>query len=218
MAKRPVFIPTPKNKRLVRELIVEFQWFPGFSIAQAQRSIDSLHTVAKEKNQITPILDISSKSPEQLGIQLSAFNLTLETQGQTLSVECAYQGSKVFENGGPYHDIYGKTSREAKKDERLKTSGSFQSYKFFGQEFPTKPNTAFYNWLYLKALSQNPSLANQLFQYQGFTDIAFNPNRAINCQARTAALFVALSERGDLEKVLEDQDYYLSLIDEKIKI
>jgi hypothetical protein len=218
MATRPVFIPTPQTPRLIRELIVEFEWYPGFSKAQAQRSINSLHEAAKEKNKITPILDISSKSPDELGVKLSAFNLTLKTQDQTLSVECAYQGSKVFKNGGPYYDIYSKTSREAKKDERLKNSGFFKSYNFFGQDFPTKPTTAFYNWLYLKALSQNPDLANQLSQYQGFTDIAFNPNRAINCQARAAALFVALSERGDLQKVLEDQDYYLSLIDRKIKI
>lgn len=35
------------------------------------------------------------------------------------SVECAFQSSKVFENGGAYTDLLYKTSREA-KDERLK--------------------------------------------------------------------------------------------------
>ncbi len=33
-----------------------------------------------------------------LGISLSAFNLTLTNNTKTFSVECAFQGSKVFEN------------------------------------------------------------------------------------------------------------------------
>jgi hypothetical protein len=38
--------------------------------------------------------------------------------------------------------------------------------------------------------------------YAGFTDIEFNPQRSINCQARSAALFLSLMKRGDLESAL----------------
>lgn len=96
------------------------------------------------KKGISPILEISSKSHDSLGISLSAFNLTLEFEGnQPMSVECAYQGSKVFEKGGPYTDLYYASSREAKTDERLKNSGNIIAFSFFGQEFSSQPTTAF---------------------------------------------------------------------------
>lgn len=54
--------------------------------------------------------------------------------------------------------------------------------------------------------------------FQGFSDIVFNPNRSLNCQARAAALFVALS-KNDLisEQVLEDKDRYLALTRGKVR-
>ncbi|MEW6281612.1 MAG: hypothetical protein AB1758_23580 [Candidatus Eremiobacterota bacterium] len=65
-------------------------------------------------------------------------------------------------------------------------------FRFFDQDVPTRPLTAFYDWLYVRALRQNPDESEQLRGYRGFTDIAFNPARSLNCQARSAALYVAL--------------------------
>jgi hypothetical protein len=53
-----------------------FEWHPGFSKSQAQKSIASLHCAAAEAG-IAPVLEISSKSPDPLGVSLSAFNLLL---------------------------------------------------------------------------------------------------------------------------------------------
>ena len=39
--------------------------------------------------------------------------------------------------------------------------------------------------------------------YAGLTDIEFNPHRSINCQARSAALFLNLMKRGELDEVLQ---------------
>jgi len=49
--------------------------------------------------------------------------------------------------------------------------------------------------------------------YRAFSDIAFNPERSINCQAYAAALYVSLYERGLLtDEVLKNQQAYLSVI------
>jgi hypothetical protein len=215
MAKRPIFIPDFNSSQLVREEIIEFQWHPGFAKVQVQKSITSLHESAAKKG-ISPILEISSKSMNKLGVALSAFNLILEVKGNhRISVECAYQGSKVFAKGGPYTELYFVSSKEAKTDERLKHSGQFIAYSFFDEEFPTKPITAFYDWLYLTALWQNRSLVDKLLDFQGFSDIAFNPQRSINCQAHAAALYISLFKRGEIENVLKDRDYYMALITNK---
>jgi len=215
MAKRPIFAPNFSGFPYVDAIDIEFKWHPGFAKSQLQKSIVSLHEAAEKRNKISPILEISSKSMLPLGVSLSAFNLSLKTSnGQQMSVECAYQGSKVFENGGPYHELYSVSSLEAKTDERLKNSGEFVAFNFCGEDFPTEPKTAFYDWLYITALYQKErDFVKDLEVFQGFSDIVFNPNRSINCQARAAALFVSLSKNGLMdEQIFRDKDHYLALI------
>lgn len=212
-AKRPVFLPDASPPSYVKETTLEFEWYPGFAIAQAQRSIESLHRAAATKG-ISPVLEISSKSPDPAGVQLSAFNLRLALEGKgSLSVECAFQGSKVFERGGPFEDLYGSTSREAKTDPRLRDSGHLIGFRFMGRDYPLSPVTAFYNWLYLRALSQNDYLVEHVKRHRGFTDIAYNPGRSVNCQARAAAVFVSLQRLGHLESVMEDEGHLMRLLE-----
>ena len=218
MAKRPIFTPNFSGFPHVDKTDIEFKWHPGFAKSQLQKSIASLHAAAKKLKKTSAILEISSKSTSRLGISLSAFNLSLKTQeGLQMSVECAYQGSKVFENGGPYHELYSASSLAAKTDERLRNSGDLIAFNFCGEDFPTEPKTAFYDWLYITALSQQKTdIRQELEKFQGFSDIVFNPNRGINCQARAAALFVALSKNGLInEQVLQDKDRYLEIITDK---
>ena len=215
MAKRPIFAPNFSGFPYVDTIDLEFKWHPGFAKSQLQKSIASLHDAAEKLNQISPILEISSKSTSRLGVSLSAFNLSLKTQdGKQMSAECAYQGSKVFENGGPYHELYSVSSLKAKTDERLHNSGNLVAFNFCGEDFPTEPKTAFYDWLYMMALYQKKKdFAKELEVFQGFSDIVFNPNRSINCQARAAALFVSLSKNGLMdEQIFRDKDHYLALI------
>ena len=221
MAKRPIFVPNFSEFPYVDTIDIEFKWHPGFSKSQMQKSIASLHEAAEKLNKISPILEISSKSMSPLGVSLSAFNLLLETpNGQKINVECAYQGSKVFENGGPYHELYSVSSREAKMDDRLRNSGDLVAFNFCGENFPIEPKTAFYDWLYMTALCQQKTdLTSKLEAFQGFSDIVFNPNRSLNCQARAAALFVALSKSELIdEQMLEDKDRYLALITDKAQL
>ena len=215
MAKRPIFTPNFNEFPYVDAIDIEFKWHPGFAKSQLQKSIASLHEAAEKLKKLSPILEISGKSASDLGSKLSAFNLSLKTlNGQTMSVECAYQGSKVFENGGPYHELYSVSSRAAKTDDRLRNSGELTAFNFCGEDFPIEPKTAFYDWLYMTALCQKKTdFVKELEAFQGFSDIVFNPNRSLNCQARAAALFVALS-KNDLinEQILQDKDRYLALI------
>ncbi len=214
MANRPIFTPDFNGFPYVQNVDIEFKWHPGFAKAQMQKTILSLHEAA-EKQGIAPILEISSKSASRLGVSLSAFNLSLETEnGQKMSVECAYQGSKVFENGGPYDELYFGSSKSAKTDERLQNSGKLIGFNFCGEDFPIEPKTAFYDWLYITALYQKKKdLLQQLQSYQGFSDIVFNPTKSLNCQARAAALYVSLSKSGLMNKqIISDKDYYIDIL------
>ncbi len=217
MANRPIFTPDFNGFPFVETVDIEFKWYSGFAKSQMQKTIVSLHEAA-EKQGIAPVLEISRKSASRLGVSLSAFILTLETpRGQKMSVECAYQGSKVFENGGPYHDLYSVSSRSAKTDERLRNSGELIAFNFCGENFPIEPKTAFYDWLYITALCQKKKdMMQQLESFLGFSDIVFNPNRSLNCQARAAALFVSLSKNGLIdEQIFSDKNYYFELMTDK---
>jgi hypothetical protein len=215
MAQRPVYIPTGEKSLYVKTELVDFTWFPGMSVSQKQKSIDSLHDAAtKSLPNINKVLEISSKSRDSLGIALSAFNLSFTTlkQQRTLTIECAFQGSKVFQRGGPYTDMFDMTPREAKKDKRLLTSGRLKSFRFFGTEWELEPQTAFYDWLYISALRKQPQLAEQVIEYDAFTDIEFNPERSINCQAYSAALYVTLCKLGNLDEVVSSKKNFLDAI------
>ncbi|MEL6759653.1 MAG: hypothetical protein AAFP04_04550 [Myxococcota bacterium] len=212
MAKRPVFYVDPTTHRVER-LDIQFTWFPGFSVAQKRRSIGSLHEEA-ERAGLSPVLEVSTKSATELGTALSAFNLRVtETTHGSISLECAFQGSKIFEYGGPYTDLCRRHPKDAKRDPRLRSSGALTGFLFNGQRWEPEPKTAFYDWLYINAvgaLDRRNELIGTLTTYAGFTDIEFNPARSINCQARSCALWVALSKRGTLEASLSSSQEFRS--------
>lgn len=199
MAKRPIFLPYSDGARLVKEVLVDFEWNPGFAPVQKKKNIVALHEAARLKG-FQNLLEISTKSDVKLGQRLSAFNMPIELDdGARTTIECAFQGSKLFEQGGPFTDLYFGTSRSAKKDERLRGRGRITGFQFGGVSFPSEPKTAFYDWLYARALAPHKDFLERLELYEGFTDIEFNPEKSINCQARSCALYVSLV-RKDLLK------------------
>ena len=212
MVKRPVFIPSSNPNKLVDVEMVNFTYHSGFAVSQKQKSINSLHQAISEKFGFTDILEISSKSEIELGVQLSAFNLmiTTKTKAKTFSVESAFQSSKVFEGNIQYLDLLEKSSREAKKDDRIKSSGKVIGFNFYNQFWETTPLTAFYDWLYVNALNNKPEYHDELLKYQAFTDIEFNPEKSINCQAQSVALFCSLYHRNMLDEV-KSQEFFLTL-------
>lgn len=211
MATRPIFVSDAKEDSFIYEDNIEFKWHPGMAVSQKQKSIDSLHTAAEAKG-YNPILEISSKSKNPIGVKLSAFNLKLKIVGDIVTtVETAYQGSKVFTEGGPYIDLYYKNSREAKKDERLYKSGNLIGFDLKGIHWDLIPETSFYDWLYINALIQNEDLAEEILKYKAFTDIEYNPEKQVSCQARSAAYFVSLSKLNLLRDFISSKEDFLQL-------
>lgn len=195
MAKRPIFFPNPRrsDSHPVIDQLIEFQWYPGFSLAQKQKSIAALHSAVVSSTSLICPLEISSKSPSSLGVELSAFNLQLSFRSScalTASVETVYQGSKTF-NGCPRSDgdRFALGPRESRHRAReLEGNGRFSGWEIGRYEFPLASGIDFYNWLYLGALHQRPDLLRGLVSYDCFTDIEFNPKKSLACQARSAAL------------------------------
>jgi len=216
MAIRPIFIPITQNEtqQLVKEIGIEFKWHPGMAPSQKKKNVEELHLAAKNLK-YHQLLEVSTKSENKIGVMLSAFNLKLTTSyfSQLVSLEAAFQGSKVFEYGGPYHDLYSMDGSQIKKDRRLKESGKIKGFEFNGLKWGVNPKTAFYDWLYLNALSARKKLLPELLSFNGFSDIEFNPKKSINCQARSCALAVGLIKRGLFEDALANRDYFIRLIE-----
>jgi len=211
MATRPIFIPEKNGTQLVSEISVNFKWNPGMASTQKKKNIVALHAAAKSRG-FDNLLEISSKSEEEVGRRLSAFNLKIMLEEREVLLECAYQGSKVFRRGGPYTDIFLLSPREAKKDPRLHTSGDLIGFNLLGDQFPLSPKNAFYDWLYIRALVLHQSWFRNNVSYHGYTDIEFNPAKSIHCQARAFAELISLSNRGQLERAGEDFAYFKSLL------
>jgi hypothetical protein len=220
MAERPVFLAIKgsdnlkgdASNRLVREVQLSFKWVAGLSAAQKRKNVASLHEAARAKG-ILKVLEVSTKSGEPLGLGLSAFNLMIAVEGrQQMTLECAFQGSKVFTKGVQFPELYELTSREAKQYEGLRTSGDLEGFNFDGLEFPLEPKTAFYDWLYAKTLAHQVDVLEQLDEYEAFSDIEFNPNKSINCQARSCAVTVSLFRLGMLDEAVESIDAWLETL------
>ena len=194
MAKRPVFFI--RQKKVVQDLF-SFEWFPGFSISQKQKSIESLHHAILKADADARPLEISTKSKDAIGVKLSAFNLRLNNY----TLENVFQSAKVFANGGPYPDLLNVPPKAAKRDERLHNSGNLKAFRYQNEDFPLIPKTVFYDFIYIAAV-KNSFTADEIKEissYNYFTDIEFNPTKSINTQARAAAMIrLLLDEYGDL--------------------
>lgn len=215
MAERPVFLPAKDAPGFVREISLDIPWASGFAPVQKKKNIKSLHNAAAISG-IEPLLEVSTKSDEVAGQHLSAFHLKLRTKMGDVPLECVYQGSKVFEFGGPFIDLYEVDARTAKRDPRLQQSGNLIRFEFEDHIFPLIPKTVFYDWLYLSAVYPHRKWLNERLtekkSYAGFTDIEFNPSKSINCQAKSCALFVALMQKDMLDSALETPEVFVALM------
>ncbi|WP_415926612.1 DUF6977 family protein [Lebetimonas sp. JS170] len=178
---------------------------------QKSKSRDSLHEVAKKEG-YKNILEVSTNSDNELGWKLSAFNLMVDFNGKKIPLESAFQGSKVFEGNIQYEDIYFKDAIKAKKDERLKDKKIIK-FRFNEIEWDTEPKTSFYDYLYISTIYKNyPTLLKEVIKYKVFTDIAFNPKKSINCQAKSCAILVSLYYLGKLEEAISSKEKFLKIV------
>ena len=100
------------------------------------------------------------------------------------------------------------------ENERLKNSGNLIAFEYRDTRWQLEPKTAFYDGIYLNALNLNDDLKQQALAYDAFTDIEFNPQKSINCQAYSIALFVALTKRNLLvDGVIPPKEEFIKLVE-----
>lgn len=211
MAIRPVFFATNAGSQLVREQNFDFPWAPGFAEIQKKKNVQALHNAAHEAG-FKEVLEISSKSDMELGRRLSAFSLKIELNGKNFPLESVYQSSKVFRDSGPFLSIIDLPPRDAKRFVRENSKGDLLKFHFLGQDFPLWPKNAFYDWLYIRSLVIHSKWIKENNSYVAFTDIEFNPQKQVNCQARAFAEYISLQKRSILEKASENFTYFASLL------
>ncbi len=208
MTTRPFF--SPKLDSIgVEESFVSFAWSPGFAISQKQKNVDALHAAILAKHPRCKPLEVSSKSLDDIGVKLSAFNLSIPFRGENCSVESIFQASKVFEFSGPFPDLYTHDSREVRGFVRGNAKGALVAFEANGTRWPLNPTRAFYDWIYIKALVRNPELANAVMNFDCFTDIEFNPRKSLNCQAYAVALYRSFVHAHVLEEALSSKEAFL---------
>jgi hypothetical protein len=213
MVERPIFVAKPASRELVDEVFLHTIWRSGFAAAEKRENIKSLHEAAENAGYCN-VLEVSTKSANKRGRHLSAFHLKVKTTHEgSVPLECAFQGSKVFEHGGPFVDLFDSEPREAKKDRRLKESGQLVAFRFEGVDWPLEPKTTFYDWLYLTSIYPHREWAVKLYAYGAFSDVEFDPTRSINCQARSVALFLSLMKRGQLDDAMKSSSDFISTPD-----
>lgn len=211
MACRPVFLPIFHGPHLVEERPFDFRWSAGFSIIQKRKNIVALHDEAR-RHGIDRILEISSKSEDRIGRRLSAFSLMIDIDSTTFPLESVYQGCKVFENDGPFTEVFKLTPREAKKHIRSLKCGKLIGFDLLGQSYPLSPKNAFYDWLYIRSLEQHSHWIKSNVCFDAFTDIEFNPTKQVNCQARAFAEYTSLLRRGKLKDAVGDFNCFAMML------
>lgn len=216
MAERGVFI-CKDTYPFFEEVRVQFDWFPGFALSQQRKSQISLHSNFLAAYPEQKVLEVSSASLYSLGAALSAMHLKKCTKAGVTSVESAFQASRIYGiHGeiGPFPDYLLLPGKECKKLVKEKSQGLHSyGYLYEGSKFhaPAHFISLFYNFLYLNALceKENKDVAEMLLSqgYTAFTDLA---TLSLNCQARSAAIFVSLVRNGQIGEVM-DYDSYLHL-------
>ena len=73
MAEKKVFIAS--NEGYYSEKIITYTYYSGFAVSQKQKCIRSLHEAIRAEFPGREILEVSTKSTDETGVKLSAFNL-----------------------------------------------------------------------------------------------------------------------------------------------
>lgn len=217
MAEKSVFISKTEYP-FFEEVNVNIDWFGGFALSQKRKCQIGLHQNFLMEYPDEKVLEISSASLVSLGSKLSAMNLSKRTQRGLTTVESAFQSSRIYSDGertvGPFPEYLFLPGRECKKLVKEASEGMHSyRYEFDGLTFysPAWHISQFYDYIYLNALlePENEEVRELLLKegYTSFTDLA---TKSLNCQARSAAIFVGLVRAGMIDEV-RDYDSYLKL-------
>jgi len=65
---------------------------------------------------------------------------------------------------------------------------------------------------HFKALYPHREWLQRRAEWAGFTDIEFNPERSLNCQARSFAAFISLQKRNQLDAAVSSFQNFKSVM------
>ena len=118
----------------------------------------------------------------------------------------------MFENGGPFTEVFDLTPRDAKRFMREQDCGNIIRFQLEGRHYPLSPKNAFYDWLYIRSLAEHADWISENVEYDAFTDIEFNPAKQINCQARAFAEYLSLHKKGKLQEAAADFEAFAEML------
>ena len=197
------------EEKVFDEEIVNFTYIKGMAFSQKAKNVLSFHSSIQEQFPGARILEVSTKSSNPLGVALSAFNLMLDGR----SVESVYHASKVFLDGTCFDFLCDYAPVDAKRFIREYGMRELKCYRFDGREVPLEPKTLFYDFIYIKALLQNPMISKHLKDYDLFTDIEFNEKKGLNCQARACAIYSYMLRTSTVEKYMDSMESFKAIYD-----
>lgn len=215
-ATRPVFLPNAKAPAGYYQKDVTFDWEYDAKHKQINYRKNSQNMRKKFQDEYNmSLLEVSSASDCPLGKNLSAFNLTITTKNKRVyTVEQLFQAGKVFKKAGSQIGLLKADSKKAKQTTAKiqKTGDKLIGFYLFGQEFPLEPTNLFYDWLYIHALNAS-ELGKYCLEYDGFTDIRFNPEKQLNCQAMACAKYECLVQSNKLDEALKNIKTFQKLVE-----
>ena len=133
-------------------------------------------------------LEISSRSSDRLGRDLSAMNLPAAGDPHGRSVEAVYQAAKCYGDGGPDAHVSRSGYEAKRRDRERRRQGPLAGFRHEGRQWPPETGSAFYDRLWTRSALRHcgHGVVERLQRYDGFTD-QFHRPRALACQAKTAA-------------------------------
>ena len=209
MAERLCFLVNSNNN--IEEIYVNFDYVKGMAFSQRVKCANSLAGAINDRWPTLRHLEVSTKSNNIIGKQLSAFNLTMGDY----SVESIFQSSKVFEGNIQFQFLIDQKPQEAKKFVRDAHKGNLIKFRYKGIDYPIQPKSAFYDWIYINALNES-EYAEKVLDFDIFSDIEFNDKKSINCQARAVAIYVSITRKCKKEYYLSDFNHFMELYKDTI--
>ena len=150
-------------------------------------------------------LEISSRSPDKIGRELSPmFLMTTDDSGRTFPVESAYMAARDYGSGPAEPMASGFAAKTA--DKRRRNRGPLKRFIWNRLEWAPEAACAFYEWLWIRATSK--SQRRYLQEFASYTDMFSRGWDGDPCQARAAAVAVALEDAARLNAALSSEGTY----------
>ena len=138
-------------------------------------------------------LEISSRSSDRLGRDLSAMSLPAAGDPHRRSVEAVYQAAKCYGDGGPDTHLSPSGYEAKRRDRERRRQGPLAGFRHEGRQWPPETGSAFYDWLWTRSALRHcgHGVVERLQRHDGFTDQFHRPG-ALACQAKAAAIVAGM--------------------------